>query len=184
MLIDIKTFVAMGELISPIAIIVGAIWGYAKYFRQRLKYPHADIDLLLDHVLVNTDKRLVHVGIHIINKGHTLLSPTYAELRMRQVIPIPDGFECIIENGTDPVPDGKTEIEWPMVVHREWDLKKIKLEIEPGESDTLHADFIIDNKITTIQLYSFVRNPVKEKPNLGWTKTFLFSFSKFNEREV
>jgi len=182
-MIDIKTAVEIGKLISPIAVITAAIWGYVKYFRQRLKYPHADIDLSIDDVLVNSNKRLVHVGIIIKNCGNTLISPEYAELRLRQVIPVPCDIEDIIKNDTDPVPDGKAEITWPMIIGREWNLRG-ELEIEPGESDTLHSDFIIDNEISTIQLYSFVKNPVKKKPDLGWTKTILFSLSIHKKEEV
>ena len=82
----------------------------------------------------------------------------------------------VIRDGLDPVKDNETEVDWPMIVGREWHFETKPIEIEPGESDTLDADFVIYTNVTTIQLYAYVGNPTKAKPNLGWTNTLVHSF--------
>jgi hypothetical protein len=63
----------------------------------------------------------------------------------------------------------ETEGDWPLV-------KEVKFtagieEIEPGESDTLHIDFIVGEDLKTVQVYSHVSNAGKK--TIGWNHTTL-----------
>ena len=65
-----------------------------------------------------------------------------------------------------------------MIAAREWSWGEEDFEVEPGESDALHADFIIPSDVKTVQLYAFVKNPRKNKEGLGWTTAELTSFDR------
>jgi hypothetical protein len=47
-------------------------------------------------------------------------------------------------------------------------------EIEPDEHDTLHADFLVDKTVTSIQIYYYIHNIEKRKKNLGWSLSQYF----------
>ena len=92
-------------------------------------------------------------------------------------MPLPKELSDRLLPGIDPVGPGEAEITWPMIAGREWNWRKGDFEIEPGESDALHADFVIPSEVETVQLYGFVRNPKKKNEGVGWTVTTLHSFA-------
>ena len=114
--------------------------------------------------------------MNVVNSGSTLLTPEYAEVRVQQVIPVPQEIDALAQKGVDPVEVGETEYSWPMLVDRKWSWPAGELEIEPGESDALHADFVIKASVRTVKVYAFVGNPQKKDEGLGWTATRLLSF--------
>ena len=114
--------------------------------------------------------------MRVLNSSRILLAPKYAELRLRQVVPVPKELTARLDPGIDPVEAGRTELTWPMIAGREWNWDKGGFEVEPGEADALEADFVISSNVATIQLYAFLRNPKKEGKELGWTTTALYSF--------
>jgi len=129
---------------------------------------------------VTNEGRLVHAEIVIENKGDVMLKSKSAQLRLRQVAPVPDEICGCAQQNIDPVPDGKTEIEWPCIAQRDWNWKEGEFEVEPGESDYLHADFLIPHSISVVELYFFLANPAKSHKGLGWTRT---KIHRFDERE-
>ena len=161
---------------TTVGIVVGGIWSYLLFVRERLRYPKATLQLQIDHAPVTAAQRLVHVGISIANIGSPAIKLEYAEVRLRQVVPLPDDLAKTVVPGVDPVPAGEAEISWPMIVGRVWKWRSGEFEIEPKEHDTFHADFIIERGIQTIEIYAFVRNEIKKGPKLGWAHTMIFSF--------
>ena len=154
------------------ALLAGGWWTYALYVRQRLRYPRAELDIAVEHAVIEPGKRLVHVAVKVVNRGHVLLQPKHTELRVRQVIPIHNAIAPTLQTEGDPVLKGKHEIEWPLIFQRRWNGA---FELEPGESDCLHADFVLLQGIELIQLYTFVSNPTQKRPHFGWQSTkFVF----------
>ena len=159
--------------LTSVAIVVGGVWGYFLFWRRRQTYPRATLDFHLTTALLPRGKRLLHVGLQILNQSDVLLPLRYAELRVRQVVPIPNDLEALLRKDVDPIPPGSTELPWPAIVGREWHPESGALELEPGESDSLHADFVIEDSVQVVELYAFVQNPRKQRTGLGWTKTVL-----------
>lgn len=176
-----ETLQAIADLIesalTSMGICVGGVWGYFLFRRYRKTSLRAELDLELTNALIPRSKRLLHVALRIINRGNVLLRVCYAEVRVRQVVPIPKDLLTRLEENIDPIPVGATELAWPKIVGREWDSNIGAVEIEPGESDLLHADFVIEDDISVIELYAFVRNPHKAQQDIGWTKTRLHTFT-------
>ena len=125
-------YVAMVVLLA--AIFVGGTWTYFAFVRKRLRYPCAELSVTVYSSQIAPGYRLVHVGVQIANTGNVLLSPEYAELRLRQVIPLPEEIELLLEPGVDPIEPDRKELPWTLIVGREWKWEKADIEIEPGET--------------------------------------------------
>jgi len=169
-------------LFTSIGILIGGIWTYLLFVRQRLHFPKVNIGLSTTDVMLPDGNRLVHAEIKIDNVGSMILCSNYAELRIRQVVPVPNEINTIIEDGEDPVQEGMTEVLWPMLYNREWKWEDKCFEIEPGESDFLHADYIIPGNIKVVEFYSFIANAKKKRHGLGWPLTQLHEFHLEEEK--
>ena len=162
--------------LTSVGIIVAGIWTYFLFVRQRLRFPKVDIELFIKDTILPEDARFIHAEIKVNNLGHVILKSDYSELRLRKIVPIHDEIKQHIEGGFDPVPRDKTEIEWPMVAGRNWKWNKKEFEIEPGESDSLHADYIIESNIKVAEFYFYLSNAKKKSKNIGWTLTKIHEF--------
>jgi len=170
-------FSIVQEVTTSIAIIIGGIWTYLLFIRQRLGFPKVDIDISINDILLPEGARFIHAEITLKNTGSVVLISDYAELRLRQVVPVPDDLKTDLERGCDPVHEGKTEVEWPMISGREWKWSKGDFEIEPSENDYLHADYIIPITIKVVEFYFYISNAKKKYKGLGWALTKLHNFN-------
>lgn len=161
------------SLLTSAGIIIAGVWTYLLFIRQRLHFPKVKINLSVTDTILPNENRLVHAEIKIENVGSVILCSDYAELRLRQVVPVPKEINTIIEDGKDPVQLGNSEIVWPMLFNREWKWESKCFEIEPGEPDSLHADYIIPEDIKVIEFYCFIANAKKKRHGLGWAVTQL-----------
>ena len=64
--------------------------------------------------------------------------------------------------------------EWPLIGAQNWIFEKGQGEIEPQETDVLESDFIVDNKVLVVRVYTYVKNPKKER-NIGWPCTSFYN---------
>jgi hypothetical protein len=165
---DIADIVA--SVVTTAAVLAGGLWTYLLFVRQRLRFPRLVIAMNVQEELLSDRCRLVHVAVALQNTGAVLLQAPSAELRLRQVSPVENDLRQTVLSGLDPVVTGSSEVSWPMVAGREWKWQPQALEIEPGESDVLHSDFVIDSSISVIELYFFMDNPSKRRDGLGWTE--------------
>jgi hypothetical protein len=173
---NLKEWIEIAADVATVcAIVVGGGWTYALFVRQRLRFPRAELEIVVDRAMLQADKRLLHAALKISNTGHVLLRPERAELRVRQVVPVAEEIAASFQTEIDPVPADRKEIEWPLLVQRQWSKE---FEVEPGESDTLHADFVIDGNVEVIQLYGFVSNPAQKRPGFGWGVTKFICMSE------
>ena len=158
-------------LVTTGAIIVAGLWTYRLFVRKRIA--HARVNLSLESVDRQDDMgwRLIHIKINVENVGNVILRADAAELRVRQVLPFPDSIQQSIHLGDDPVSPGRTEVEWPLISVRKWKWDEGLFEVEPGESDSLHADFIVPDHVVAVEYYVFIANESKKKISLGWTLT-------------
>jgi len=157
------------------AILVGGVWSYMLFVRTRQRYPRAKIKHEITHRVLSDDKALLHIAVNINNSGDVLLSVVSAQTRIQQVLPTPPEILDSVNQGLDPVQKGKTEIEWPLIgTTRKSHWAKGKREIEPGESDELHYDFVLDSRIQTVEVYTYVKNATKRGREIGWSLTTLY----------
>jgi hypothetical protein len=98
------------------------------------------------------------------------------------VTPLPSDILKELTKGNDPVKDAETFVMWPMIQSRVWNFSnKDSFEIEPGEKDSLLAEFFIEKEIKDVQLYYFLSNATKKEKSVGWTMTKFFNTEKSDE---
>lgn len=170
---DLVTIIQSGFTIA--AMIVGGIWTYHKFIKKREHYPRINLSFTIDSMAVNETHNLVHVAVLHENKGETLMEAKSAEMRLRHVLPLPVAIKKDLNAGNDPISEDFATIEWPMLMDRNWTFsRELPFEIEPGESDSLHADFFVDKNVKTVQFYFFIANMEKKEKNLGWALTWYY----------
>lgn len=180
--------------IQTVALIVGGLIALFLYQRRRKNIPRLKIEQTITHIGLSAKKTLVRVTVSLENKGEVKINLNKGGYtRLQQVKPLQD-LENLnkIDAGEDPVKEGKTEISWPLITippgnlpdvspgHRFHSDAKLAFDIEPGESEEFHCDFIIDNEVTVVQAYTFITNPKKD---MGWAKTTIYELPSTDEKE-
>jgi len=171
---NLVTLQTLQLLIMSIAIVVGGIWTYILFVRKRQKYPRANITHRVEHLPISDGKTLLRVVVNISNEGEILLSLVSGFTRVQQMMPWPPELLESIKRDKEFVKEGQTEVEWPLLDQRDLAFAKGKREIEPGETDELPFDFIIDSKVQIVVLYSYLKNKRKRKPEIGWNTTSIY----------
>ncbi len=160
------------------ALVVGGVWSYWLFVQNRQRYPRAGIVHRITHRHIGNDKLLLHVGVTVSNLGNVLLSLIALETRVQQVLPLPDDVLEAIDKGQDPVPEGKTEVAWPLIASHKSKLQKGECEVEPGESQDIHHDFILPGDVEVVEVYTYVMNEQKRRRELAWELTTLYDLSE------
>jgi len=73
-----------------------------------------------------------------------------------------------INRGDDPVEEGRTEIQWPLIEFREEKWKTGECHTEPGESEEFRYDFVVDQEVQTVRVYSYFKNITQRRREKGW----------------
>lgn len=159
------------EVVTMIVIVVGGIWTYLLFVRKRQKYPRANIIHRVEHWPISGGKTLLRVVVNISNKGEILLSLVSGFTRVQQMMPWPPELLESIKHDEEFVKEGQAEAEWPLLHQRDLAFEKGEREIEPGETDELALDFVIDSKVQIVVLYSYLKNKRKWWREIGWNTT-------------
>jgi hypothetical protein len=156
------------------AILIGGIWGYITFIRNRQKYPRANIKHMIKHRHIDDRRVLLRITIAVENKGDVIISLDKGEVWIQQMVPWPsDSALDAIDSSKETDKNRKAEAEWPVLADR--NLSGVKgHEIEPGEFDEFHYDFVIDSNIKTVIVYSYVKNQTKLGREIGWNKTSVY----------
>lgn len=160
------------SLATVLALLVSGVWAYWLFVQNRQRFPRAS----LQHAVICHDlpenKRLVHVTVTIQNLGTILIKIESGETRLQQVKPYPERLVQAVRAGQDPVAPGQSEVDyWPMLDCHELSFPRSSWEIEPGESQEIHHDFVIDRRVEAISLYSFINNQTKRPRKIAWDLT-------------
>jgi hypothetical protein len=159
---------------SVAALGVGALWAWAAFVRRRLQFPKAVVVQAVSHHRLSPEKTLLRVNICIANRGDVVLPVRSMMVRVQQVLPVPPQIGAKLGGAGDLVPKNQTSIPWDPINKslREWDPGDH--EVEPGEEESTAFDFVIDGGVRTVEVYTFVRNAVKRKREVGWGSTTLY----------
>lgn len=161
------------SLATVAAIIIGAIWTYRAFVRQRSRFPKLEVQFVESEQSVAIS-RYIRIEVMLRNAGTVVALSEHAELRLRQIVPLPLSVEMDLNSGYDPIPDGASQVDWPILACREWRWKKGEFEIEPGESDLLYADFFVPRGVSSFEIYFFIANSAKAVQGLGWTRSAFY----------
>ena len=172
------------NIIQSIAIIIGGIWAYVLFIRNRQNHPKVSVSHHVEQRCLPNGKIYLHVSILIENKGTVLMRLSSCEVRIRRVLPFTDEIAKSVYFGKDPVKKKETEISWYLISKRKTkrETKTVDcLAIEPSETGIYNFDFIIDREEKTIQILSFTERETrnnklpfqKARPPIGYLCTSL-----------
>ena len=159
------------HVVSVLAVLFGGFWGYLLFVKRRQKYPRANLVHHITHRPFGGGKTLLQVSVTISNTGEVLLSLISAQVRVQQLLPPTPNVAGCLERGEDPVPDGDTEVPWPLLQERKTAWTAGEFEIEPGESDQICYDFFVDSEVSSVEIYSYLTNVRKRQREIGWHLT-------------
>lgn len=184
---DLKELRHLAETLQAVltsaAIVVGGLWSYLLFVRKRQKYPRASLAHNISHRPLGDGYVLLSVRAGITNAGEVLLSIVSVETRLQQVLPPPSDLIKALKGGQDPIPEGRTEMDWPLLRSRLSDDKARELQIEPGESDSIQYDFMLDRSVRTVEIYTYIKNEKVRKRDVGWSVTSLYDIQPQRRQE-
>ena len=154
------------SLTTSLALIVGGIWAYFRFESNRFGYPKLVISISPQRTELPGKMQLISVSVTVENVGETRYWSNRAELRLRQIAPLLPSIAARLKEPYDPVDTETKLITWPTVFLRKWEWGQATFEVEPGETETLYSDFVVDETITVFQLYFFLEN--SPKGEIGW----------------
>jgi len=160
------------------ALIVGGIWAWKGFIRNRLRFPSAT----LEHVITSwsdENKTFLHVKVRVTNTGNILIKLSKGKTWVEKLTPLPSKVRKALRTGA-PIAKRGQEIDWSLIEKRELAAADAK-EIEPKESDELNFDFVIDNRISRVLVYTHLENEVKGlRKKIGWNLTSIYVIESDN----
>lgn len=177
---DFKTFSeALQSLTTTIAIVIGGLWTYLLFVKQRQRFPRLSLSHNIFSVILNNRKSLIHIEIKIVNQGSVIVKLDEADIKIYKITPLGSKFKSflnqqnlpdLLEQNLDPSSYRKVNNLYELIGHNNSLLSKSdKIELEPGEEDKVYCDFIVSSHTKVIELYSYFKNINKKK--IGWGLT-------------
>jgi hypothetical protein len=156
------------------AIVVGAIWTYNRFIKQREDFPRATLEQIATHRELNTEHTFLRVKVKIDNVSTVLLPTHEVRTDVYQVLPVaPDVADALAEGRL--VPPEQRDAAWPCVASYQG---PVGGQIEPGEGDEFGFDFVISTDVKTVFIYSYIKNVTQAGRELGWAVTSLYDLDE------
>ena len=172
------------NVVTGAAVVVGGIWAYWRFVRERARWPRASVKLHFEERELDTRVVLLNVTVQIANDGKGLMELTKIRLDLHRVKPVEDKERSRIAADNFHRTDS-TEADWPLIQHLVKSFGDDAAELEPGETDMFSFDFFLEEQTDTVQAYAFVENRRKKRGTheLGWTITALHDLTVPSPRE-
>ncbi|MCX6828323.1 MAG: hypothetical protein NT002_03460 [candidate division Zixibacteria bacterium] len=176
---DTKTWTDILTNIAEIAaLVIGGIWTYRRFIKKRAPYPKAVINHDISRVKLSEDKILIHIKTTFNNIGEILIQLRHRETWLQQITPLSEEITAGLETNNDSVHKNMSEIEWPLLDSHEIEWAEEEAELEPGELEYFHDDFIINAGVEVVMAYSHIKNVEKKNREIGWQCTTIFDIQK------
>ena len=170
---------SLGSIVTMLGIIVGGLWVYLVFVRQRQKYPRAKVLHSIKIMPISDSKCFLRLTITVENTGDVLIAPDMLKVGIHQIRPWPPPITGWDPLCTRPLNATNGEYEFDYLVKDEIKLAPAELQIEPHESDETNVDVVLPTSAQTISCYSYVRNTSKKRrvfrksSEIGWHTTTL-----------
>jgi len=160
------------------ALIVGAVWAWKGFIRNRLRFPSATLEHMITS-WTDEDRTFLRIKVRITNTGNVLIKLSKGKTWLEKLTPLPSKVRTAVRAGT-PIQQGKHEIGWSLIQKHELTASD-HIQIEPKESDELHFDFVIDKRISRILVYTHLENEAKGlRRKIGWNLTSIYAIGSDN----
>jgi len=166
----------LSNAVTAAAIVVGAVWAYWRFVRERTRWPRAEIDLQVAYRRLDPDHAVLQVKLKLRNRGRGLMKLRALRVYLQRVRPLRAGMRASIAEGKAFNKTG-VEANWPLIEEHErvWpDAERPELEPEEGEELTL--DFFISPMEEVVFVYGYLENEKKKRGRreLGWSVSTLY----------
>lgn len=171
-------FQAIQAVLTSIALIIGGAWSYLIFVKKRQKFPRAEVSHKFVKLPFSENKVVLRTIVTIENTGDVLLSLESGFIWVHRISPLTSEEKQEIDQAeeeevTVSKEELNTEADWPLLFERNF---SSKVEVEPHEKDeSLCYDFLLDNTVDIIQVYTYFRNQKKrglfKRHQIGWNKT-------------
>lgn len=165
------------NVVTICAVLVGAVWAYWAFLRERTRWPKATVELILTHRELSAEHTLLHAKVKIHNAGRGLMKLTRIRVDISQVLPLSSkdqkklAADCL-------KPKDVTLANWRFLdgARSLWGDQpesgpEQEPEIEPEENDEFGYDFIVPSTLETAYIYVYIENAKKRGRKLGWSVT-------------
>jgi len=173
---------AVQSIIISIGVIFGGWWTYWIFYKNRQIYPRANISHEISHKTGIGDRIYLRVAVKISNDGNVVIRLNNCDIRIQQIKPVNDDINKSVKGHCQKKKREEfwdNEIKWPTIDRINGCWEKEKIEIESGESDQFYFDFMLDSKIETILIYTYITNlKKKKKTELGWSLSTMYDIKK------
>jgi hypothetical protein len=169
------------SVVTIVAVIVGGIWTYDVFIKERRDYPHANIEHQITHLALSDKQNLLRVGLDLTNAGSSLMKIDHSLIRIQQILP---AASCSNDPcATSQLKEALAGIErkedrfaWPLIAER---TVTDPIEIEPGEKQSLDYEFVIESTVKAVRIYTYFKNEQrsKEDKEQGWDMSGFYNFS-------
>lgn len=169
------------SIVTIVAVIVGGIWTYQLFIKERRDYPHANVEHKVSHLALPEKKRLLRVGLELTNAGSSLMDIDQAIIRIQQVLPVTScvGDPCAerqLKDASADVQRKDDRFAWPLIAERN---VTANIEIEPGEKQSLDYEFVIPVTVKAVRIYTYFRNQHRssKRKEIGWYLSSYYDFA-------
>lgn len=171
----LKTWFDIAESAAKIlAILVGGFWTYSLFVRKREQYPRATVTIGAFHEDLSDQWRLLHVVVSVKNTGEVLLRLEKGDIRISQVSPPWEALMTALKHMVVPDSRDLEEIERPALAYKNLEWGESPREIEPGECDEYHFDFVVPSSTRAVQVYTYMKNVSRTDREMGWNTEAFF----------
>lgn len=168
-----KFFDVISKIVTISATIVGAIWSYYAFFRQRLKEPRLNVTHEINALDLSDGRYLLKVYAAITNIGQVRVELLVWHLRAEQILPLTKTPQKDLAE-KQAFTDAHDHAHWNCLAEGNFSDGAFKMALEPGETDRASANLVIKSGVEVVQIYSHFRCTKDAKLREGWpTKTLL-----------
>jgi hypothetical protein len=173
---DVKTVSDVASNAVTIgAVLIGAVWAYWAFLRERTRWPKATVELILSHRELSDGHTLLHAKVKIHNAGRGLMKLTRIRVDVSQVLPLSAEEQKKLAAVGLKSHEG-TQARWRFLdgARSVWGSgpeADPEPEVEPEENDEFGYDFIVPATLETVYVYVYIANAKKRGKQLGWSVT-------------
>jgi len=154
---------------TAVGLLAAGVWTYLLFVRNRERYPKARVEHVVNHWR-SSGTLVLRLTVRVMNQGKVVISIGETRALVQALMPV-SADQVSLERD---LPLDTSELDWPVVGTRECCANPC-LEVEPGETEELHFDFLLPHDLQKVSLYSYLRNQVKSGKEIGWNTTTVYS---------
>lgn len=173
-----KLFEIALKIVTISATVIGGIWSYYAFFRQRLREPRLNVALAIRPLDLPEGKRLLKVYATVTNIGQIRVELAAWRLRAEQILPLTKTPLTDLTKGA--FTDAQGHAHWNCLAEGTFGPadRSFVMALEPGEADSAAANLVIESGVDVVQVYSHFTCSSDGQPRWGWPSRTLVDLRK------